>query len=53
VCVGERQTTLVPAGLGHIVYKGDARADAQIADSSMQMLGAWAFGLVYVRVGTI
>jgi len=53
VCAGERQTTLASSSLGHIAYKGDARANAQIADSNMQMLRAWAFGLVCVTVGTI
>jgi hypothetical protein len=53
VCAGERQTTLASYGSGHIVYKGGARANVQIADSNMQMLRAWAFGLVCVMVGTI
>jgi hypothetical protein len=53
VCGGERQTTLALVGSRHIAYKGNARANAQTTGSSMQMLGAWAFGLVYVRVGTI
>jgi hypothetical protein len=53
VCAGERQTILALAGSGHTACKGGVCANAQIANSSMQMLGAWAFGLVYVRVGNI
>jgi len=53
VCVGERQIILAPASSGHTAYKGSAHANAQIAGSNMQMLGAWAFGLVYLRVSTI
>jgi hypothetical protein len=53
VCAGERQTILALDGSKHIAYKGGTRAKAQIASSNMQMLGAWAFGLVCVRVGTI
>ncbi len=53
VCAGERQTTLVLAGSRHIAYKGGACANAQTTGLSMEMLRAWAFGLVCVRVGTI
>jgi len=53
VCAGERQTTLAPTGSGHTAYKGGTRANAQTTSLSMQMLGAWAFGLVCVKVGTI
>jgi len=53
VCAGERQITLVPASSRRIAYKGSARANAQTTSLSMQMLGVWAFGLVYVKVGTI
>jgi hypothetical protein len=53
VCAGERQITLVPVSSRHIAYKGSARANAQTTSLSMQMLGVWAFGLVYVKVGTI
>jgi hypothetical protein len=53
VCAGERQTTLAPTGSGHTAYKDGAHANAQTIGSSMQMLGAWAFGLVFVKVGTI
>jgi len=44
---------LPPASSGHTAYKGGAHANAQIVGLNMQMLGAWVFGLVYVRVGTI
>jgi hypothetical protein len=53
VCVGERQTTLAPTSSGHTTYKGNACTNAQTAGLNMQMLRAWVFGLVYVRVGTI
>jgi hypothetical protein len=49
----QKKTTLVPNGSRHIAYKGGVRANVQIANSNMQMLGAWAFGLVCVKVGTI
>jgi len=53
VCVGKKQIILVPASLGHTAYKGGTRANARTASSSIQMLGAWAFGFICVRVGTI
>jgi hypothetical protein len=53
VCASERQNTLALVGSGHTAHKGGARANAQTTNSNMQMLGAWACGLVCVRVGTI
>ncbi len=53
VCVNERQTTLALAGSRHTAYKGGACANAQSTGLSMEMLRAWAFGLVRVRVGMI
>jgi len=53
VCAGERQTTLAPTGSRHTTYKGDICANVQTTGLNMQMLRAWAFGLVCVKVGTI